>query len=352
MAMTYKAYNFRQGSFTVDWATCLRIIRSHHRAFLQLKYSKDMRDSQISLNPLSWGLPDLHYVEVDWDKVNQDLPGCVHGTAHRLAQLAKYDDSGIDKFVQELKTFQYCTRANTLSFRRSLNAASMMSAREVEKSTATYQTAADRAKLVRDLSASFLVGAATVAAAAPTAAIAGVAVSGQAAAVGGAVVGGALKTTAKFQDSGSYGAAWIEAGQQLTLTVIPISYGAKAPMIYKLLINAPADACKALLEGKSMTKSVLIAASNSSIGYFAKSSEDPLKKIFGKIAVPIAVKMVEDRAKKAAQSAIKSNGSGSPKPPGPADDDSDGLQNMSFEDDMLLKFTVIDNAKGIGRSWW
>ncbi len=338
--MTYKAYDTAQGLFAVDWDTFIKIVRSYHRSKLQLRYSKEVRESQSTINPLSWGLPDLVYIEVDWDKVNSELQALVILSANELAFKAVFAKDGIDRLVHELQMMQYDTRKYNERIRESMMFASRISMREIENSVEGYQTAVEIAKVTRDLSGSILMGAATV-------------VTGGGAAIAVGAAGTVIKTTAKYQDTGSVGVAVVEASQQLVCTVIPIARGAKMGTALKVIISTAADTGKALLEGKSIGKAVAVGSVNLITGPAAAVAKEKLVSLLGKVAAPVVVKVVEDITKKFTQNKIKQVGTGSAAPADFAPKHSENeWTELTFEDDLLLKFAFIDMEKGLGRSWW
>jgi hypothetical protein len=161
--MTYQLYNTRQGDFCIDWDTCCQIMRSYYRSQSQLSNAAQKTESQRGLNPLSWGLPDLTYVEVDWDRVRKDAESNACGAGWRLAAYATWDDGGVDRLVSELQGMQKDTRRANAEFGRWQRDASKKSWESMQKSVDSYQKGIDGAKLVRDLSGSILIGAATVA---------------------------------------------------------------------------------------------------------------------------------------------------------------------------------------------
>ena len=339
--MTYKVYDTAQGSFCIDWETCCQIIRSYQRASLQMRYSKEVRESQTSiLNPLSWGLPDLTFIEVDWDRVRSEAQQAVYSSSWSLAASASFESNGVDRLVEKLRGMQRDIRRLNADFQQQMRAASKKSWNAMEGSIASYQSRIDEARIIRDLSGSILIGASTVA-------------TGGAALAATAGMGTVLKTTATYQDTGSAGAAAIEATQNIVCTVIPAARGKAMGAATKVVISTVADTGKALLEGKSIGTAIAAGAVNIPTGAAGAMVKGAAVKVLGKAAAPIVVKVVQDRAKKIGQSAIKNpSSSAGHHAKTSASATSDLADQVSFADDLLLKLALVDMEKGIGRSWW
>jgi hypothetical protein len=332
--MAYKFYDTAQGAFCIDWDTCCHIIRSYHRSELTLANSREERESQVTLvNPLSWGLPDLYMLTVDWDKVRSEATAQVLSSAHGLAFRAVFQKNGVDAMVSELKAMQARTRSNNAAFKDKTQAVSRKAFHEIEKSVAGYQTAVDILKGVRDLSASTLVGLGTAA-------------TGGAAALGiGA--GAVLKSTAKYQDTekNAGGVAFVEASQTILTAVVPMGTAAK------IVVATVGDTGKALIEGRSVGTALGIGAVNVVTGPLGDKGKKLLGAIFDKVAVGAVVKVGQDALKRFLQKEVKEAGKAAPGPAftGRA---SPLMDSLAFEDSLLLKFAVVDPAKGIGQSWW
>ncbi len=364
--MGYKLVETPKGQFAIDWDIVTRIIRSYVRARLQCQYSRTVKESQTSLNPLSWALPDFQYIEVDWAKVSAET---LTGTWSHGFRLAALTYQSVDAMVRELKTMQAETRRLQDVFQKQMRAASRASSVEMEKAVSTYRSLANGAAVVRDLSATILIGAST----------AGVGVAGSGAlAMAGA--GTALKSIGKYQDTGSIGSAVIEAGQNIAFTVIPPLKGAALAgneKVAKVVISVAADTGKALLEGKSIGAAVLVGSIQLAVPAVGKVVESkPVQAVLNKTALPVATKILTGPPEmiarlpgkvttKLAEEALKKGGRAlitaapSQKPlqaeaqrlqASPASDPL--VDALTFEEDLLLKFAIVDMAQGIGRSWW
>jgi len=356
--MTYQQFNTKQGQFAIDWDVCSRIIRSYYRSEFQLDYSKEERESQVStFNPLSWGMPDLIMLTVDWDKVRSETYKVVFPTAWSMAFRAGQDAGGVDGLVRELQMMQRATRANIEAFQRRQRDASHRTLMEMEKSIASYGDAVSYARLVRDLAASILIGIGTAGTGtvvtAGTAAL-GTAGTGTVVTTGMAALGiGAgtiLKGTAKYQDSekNREGMALFDVAQTLITSVI-VPKEAKG---VKLIINTVADTGKALIEGKPVWKAIGVGAVNLITAPLGDKAKSTLSNTFNKTAVSVGVKIAQDRTKSWAQGQVKRLGN-SPESSSPVFREASPLtDSIAFEDSFLLKLAVVDMEKGVGGSWW
>lgn len=363
--MTYKVYDTTQGRFCIDWDTCCQIIRSYHRSASQLSNTADVTESQRGLNPLSWGLPDLTYLDVNWDQVHRETEEKTLAAAWRMAATASFDRAGIDRLVSDLQGMQTETRKANTVFSRRQRDASKKSWAAMSESIDNYQQNIDRAKMVRDASGSILIGAATVA----TGGAASVALV-----AGG--LGTGLKTYAKYQDTGNLGVAAIEATQNIVICIIPAARGAKlagSEKVMKIVLGAVLDTDKALLEGREVTTAVEEGAISAGVAVVGEKGKEALGGILKRTAVPIVAKVLqtstkvtsdyltgivkkvgEDRAKKTLQNAVKNNAAAKHEIGRSVTDSNSWDSVLSFGDQekMLLKFAIIDMEQGVGRSWW
>lgn len=363
--MAYELYRMAQGTFAIDWAMCVQIIRSHNRSRAQLQYARVVRESQIGLNPLSWGMPDLQYVDVDWETVRDETESRTLSEAFSLGASATMERRGVDQLVSTLSDMQQDTHRAVAAFRGMQSDASERTWMHINESVATYQEWVSAFKTIRDVSGSFLIGAATVA----TGGAAGAAL------VGGGL-GTALKTTAKYQDTGNLGSALIEASQNIIVCVVPAARGVELvgrEKVLKLILSGVADSGKALLEGREVSTAVLEGATAMLTSAGGDKLKAALTRVLNKTAVPVLTtlfkmsadeaalfatgitkKVVEDRVKKTLQKAVR------PTQELPSaivrtkvDQNSWGdVMTYADQDRMLLKLAIVDMSKGIGRSWW
>lgn len=360
--MAYQLVNTSQGQFAIDWDTCTRIIRNCIRARKQLQHAKIVKESQVSMNPMTWGLPDLEYVDVNWDKVKEETLTGTWGTGLELASKV---ERSVENVAFQLKAMQAETHKLQNDFKSLMRLATHRTMMEIEKSTATYGRWVDGLKLTRDLSGAILIGIST----------AGVGVAADVAIVG-AGAGTIIKTTAKYQDTGSVGLAAVEAASNIVFTIIPAGRGVKlagnAKMV-KIIISAGTDTWKGILEGKSVGEAALAGSLNFAAPSVGKmiAENGVVQAVLSKTAVPVLVRVLSDDpdllrevstevTKKLAEEMFKKGGKAAsgavmhPKSPAALQDpmDTDIGDSLTFEDNFLLKFAIVDMEKGIGRSAW
>jgi hypothetical protein len=363
--MAYQLYHTAQGEFCIDWDTCCQIIRSYYRSSAQLKHASERKESQRGLNPFSWGMPDLSYLEVDWDKVRKDTEENTLSDAWKLAAFATFGKHGIDELVSKLQQMQKETRSNTAKFNGQQRKVTQASMDSIKSSVASYQSTIDVLKDVRDTSGAALILAATVATGG--------------AAVSAAVAGGGLKTWAAYQDTGSLGVATIEAAQNIIICVIPAARGVKlgekvaAEKVMKVVMVAVLETDKAVLEGHELSVALqkgLAKGAGSAAGELLKG---PLKKIIDRTAVPLTAKVlkiptdvasgylvgaakkaVENKTKDAVGKMFESSGQTRHEIVRSRTEERswDSVLTFADKDKLLLKFAVVDMSKGIGHSWW
>lgn len=350
--MTWKPYQTEQGEFCIDWDVCCQIIRSYHRAKAQLGHSRDVVESQVSTwNPMTWKLPDLSFVEVDWAAVRKESETRVAMDGWRLGAVAMFKPRGVDGMVHELREMQAETRRLNESLRARMRMATAKSMAAMERSVDAFESSVETARHVRDLAGSTLILAGTIA----TGGLASGALLGTGA-------GTVLKTTAKYQDTGSAASAAIEAVQNIAFTVFPAARGralAGGEKVAKVIVSVVADTGKAILEGDSLRAAMAKGIVNVPAAVVSEGVSKALKPILAKAPLPVAVQMATVAiAKKGAEDKVK--GTLLKNKDGPSAHDvqrsataSTGImRSLSFDDHMLLKLAVIDMNKGIGNSWW
>jgi hypothetical protein len=136
--MTYRLYDTAQGQFALCWDTCCQIIKSYHRASLQHRHSREVTESQSQmLSPSTWGMPDLTYLSVDWDRVRQESAANTMSDAWRLGAVATFTGGGVDTLVRELKRMQMQTRQSNALFNASQRQTSSKTFAAMERSVAS-----------------------------------------------------------------------------------------------------------------------------------------------------------------------------------------------------------------------
>jgi hypothetical protein len=344
----YTLMNTREGQYSVDWDAIASMVRSYFHAKALNKYAT-IRSDGGNAN----GLPDLSSVEVDWDKVREKVDVKTWGTMLRLCQGAELS---METAAQYLKEAQEITRKELELYHDRLARVSAQNQGEIEKYVDSYGWKIKGLQIVRDLCAAFVIGAAT--SGAGTAAALPGALRGA-----GAVTGAAIKVYGKYEDTYNAGSTAIEATQQLAFTVLP--GGEVVGAGTKIVISAGLDTTKSLVEGKSGAESVL----NGVVNFPSAAAGKAAKEALGKLAIPVSTavktraadiskKVVEEAAKKAGKLAIEAGKDGIDNVKTVIHQIAHRLQesasagNITFWDSLLLKFAIVDMAKGVGHSAW
>src|SRR5688572_583056 len=90
--MGYEPLANGQTQFAVDWDIVGRLVRSYHTANLQLTYAREITMSESHwYNPMTWSLPDISHVEVDWDAVRADADSYARADVRNMRVEAKYN---------------------------------------------------------------------------------------------------------------------------------------------------------------------------------------------------------------------------------------------------------------------
>ncbi|MEP6869580.1 MAG: hypothetical protein ABJA20_13795 [Novosphingobium sp.] len=346
--MTYKYYNLEDGNFVIDWDFCCRIIRSYFNSeHIKNSAAETPESRSFSFDPRNWGLPDLVNLTVDWEKVRNGATEDTMSSAFKLGAFAMFQKNGVDSLVRELQRMQLATRRNVQEFQDKQKAVSDKNYASMNLAIRKAETGLWYARKTRDISGGILIGIATVATGGAT--LAGMAVSQGAVTTLGIAAGTMLKTTAKYQDTehNAAGVATVEAVQTLATSIIPMGNGAK------IAVSFVGETGKALIEGQSVARSLGMGAAGMATTALGNKGKDVLNKVMDKVAVSVAVKVSQDLAKKDLQSRIKDIGrsvnTGASQAAG---NSSPFLDSLTFEDQFLLKLAIIDEAKGVGRSWW
>jgi hypothetical protein len=361
--MAYSLINTDDGPFAFDWDCVTRIIRSWVRAGSQLDNARTVTESQIGLNPFSWGLPDLQSVEVDWDKVRDKTKTGTWFHSLRLANLAYHSP---DNLAGELKVMQLETRRFQNEFKNMMKATTQASLAAIDQSVSSYKTMIDVAKWVRDISGAVLMGISTAGIGTATGLTAG-------------ALGTGIKTYGKYEDTGSIGSATIEAAQNIVFIVVPAARGAQLTAdekVVKVIVCAEADTAKGLIEGKSVTEAVLSGSVQLGLPLVGKVFDsEQVKDALNNTAVPIVTKLVAGQAEvltavpgkvsqKVAEEILKKTSRaviakmvspGQAKALAVNGDDyaEDSIGGfITFEEDFLVKFAIVEMTKGVGGSTW
>lgn len=357
--MAYEMVQNGNTQFAIDWDIVRRLLRSYWTAELQFRYSRavSMSDSRW-YNPMSWSLPDVSQVEVDWDAVTRDaaanteidLQAMRRESAYAAARVAYELEGRVDTAARR--------KEDLLTWMGDIQTDNM---RRINQAVEEYEAKADIARFVRDTSAEGLMVGASVMS------------GGAAVAVMGA--GSILKGEAKFQDSGSVGAAVMEGTGSFVFAYVKLGkkFSFKEDMVLAL-VQAPWKAGTELVGGTTVGKSVLSGAlklTGPSVERLFKLG--PAKTLFDKAAVPMVIsyggenKAAEVLGKFAGKLAQKQGveKAGRDRLLGTAAPAREGervgydrmsrqgvlLKDATLTNKFLLYFAYVNMEKGIGRGW-
>jgi len=137
-----------------------------------------------------------------------------------------------------------------------------------------------------------------------------------------------------------------------------------------VVASVTADTFKALLEGRSIGTALAEGSMNvpsTVLGEGAKKLLGPLMtkvavpvvsrvisappQVLAKLPIEVGTKVLADRAKKAAQNAVRGDAQ-TPLTSEKASMRHSLTDTVSVDEDLLLKFAIVDMSKGAGRSWW
>lgn len=359
--MAYTMIDNQRTQFAVDWETVARLNRSYHRSEFQWRLSTVTKMSESSwYNPFSWSLPTTKTVDVEWPKVREHEKYASDADIAHFRQVASSDMRAV---AEEMQYQVEQTSANLVQFKRQLKDVQIENATAIEASVNDYEGMVEAARFVRDTSADVVVVGSTIA------------TGGAAAGLLGA--GSVMKGMAKYQDTGSAGAALLQGGGTLFLGAFKIG-GTKltAGAEYTLIIAKGAlESGTSLVAGDSLGTAIekgglKIACAGAAQLVFSV----PLAKtVFERMPLPFTIwstkiatdsgwmqtdvankmaagatkKLFERGTKTAAKSAL---GGTSPNPPirsqvcGLAD-------QVPIEKKILLNFSIVNMNKGIGHGW-
>src|SRR5688572_26139848 len=177
--------------FAVDWDIVSRIVRSYHTASLQLAYAREISMSQSHwYNPMTWSLPDISHVEVEWHRVRRDAEAFARQDVRNMQVEAKYNAPRIARRLEALIDITAQKKETFIDWIGTVQTQNMVS---ITKAVEDYASSAEMAQFVRDTSADGLMVGASV-----------MTGGGAAAALGGASF---VKGVCRFQDSASVGAS-------------------------------------------------------------------------------------------------------------------------------------------------
>jgi hypothetical protein len=354
--MAYWLLENDRATYAVDWDVVYRLIRGYHRAVKRDEYTTVSTASESRwYNPLSWSLPEIQSLDVDWDKVRSTSLANADRDFARLAEVATRD---VREMHRELKWMvaQTARRTNAYVDRQGAIQSDNMS--RIGKAVDSYGKQTELAKFVRDTSADGLMVGASIASSG-----AGLAVLGG---------GSALKGWAKFQDTDNPGAAVatgvgsfmfgafklggteLMKGEEAVITIMQAKWEGSVALVEgrslgeaaalgSLKLAGPfvdrifkSDAAKRILDWACVPISITVVG--------PKGVQNNASKFAGSLVSKVAQKQGVERGGKAAIKALSGQVAS-----GSQVRQSRVLETATLGDDALLTFAIVNMSTGIGR---
>jgi hypothetical protein len=354
--MAYEIVRNMQTEYAVDWTVVDRLVHSYWKAYMQDTYCNVVTTSDsVWYNPMSWSLPEVEQLEVDWETVRGKALSAFESDKSRMHRLAQtsvrdvaYDVLWKVRQTVELKNWFL----NQMAEIQKKNGESI--GRSVEK----YEGYKEAAKFIRDVSFDTVGVGATI-------------VTGGA---GVALLGGSsiLKGWGKYQDTDNLGVATMQAAGSFTFGAFKLPGGnlSKTGEYVLIVVQGGYESSMSLVAGQTLSEAAqkgllkiagdggakLLANTELAKLLFSKISlpikivsrgeggavEDVTQKVFSKVTEKIGAKTVATAGKKlfGHSNAEKNEGSRV----GVA-------QDALLADELLLKLAVVNMERGIGRGW-
>lgn len=357
--MAYEIVQNGKTQFAIDWDIVTRLTRSFYTAIYQWNYADEIKVSDSRwYNPFSWALPELSHLEVDWDRVRRDALSSTNADLKLLRSKANYDASGVARILE--KRVEDAARYKQ-QFVKWMNDVQTQNMQNVEKSVEDYEADKEIAKFVRDRSYDMLmIGAAVM-------------TGGEALAVMGG--GSFLKGQAKFQDTGSVGAAAMEGAGSFVFAYVKL--GKKFSLKQDIVLAFVQGTYKAgteLVGGATFSDAAVAGALTlASPGTDRLFDIGPGKTLFDKAAVPIVITykkggeklasetvsgMMKSSAGNWVQGGIETKGAkllqSSPQRQAAPESAQQGgplINDATLTNKYLLYLAYVNMDKGIGRGW-
>jgi hypothetical protein len=355
--MSYEVIKNGSTEFWVDWSVMRRLVRSYWMARLQYYNAREvpMSDSHW-YNPMSWSLPEVSTLEVDWPYVRANIDSRTDDDVQQMRERASYQAADVAHQIEDLIDEAGSYKDKYMDW---MGTVQSRNAQAIDHAVDDYQSQIEVAKFVRDSCADGLMVGASV-------------MSGGAAV---AVMGGGsfLKGTAKFEDTGSIGAGVMEGAGSFVFAYVKLGqkWSFKEDMVLAL-VQAVYKTDTELVGGATLGKAALSGALKlTGPGVDRLFKLGPMKTIFDKAAVPIVItyggeNVASQFLGKASSTMVQKRGiEGAGKnwilAPGSSSDN--GASNRgSFQQGQLmadatitskylLYMAYVNMALGIGRGW-
>ena len=359
--MAYQLVSSGSGQYAVDWETIERLNRSFRLAEATWMSARTVAVDESSwYNPLSWRLPKIYNVEVDWERVRegaaslnaQDMMSYAAMGARSMA------DVGYEMLFRIERIHAYKRR-----YREIVTTAGADSQKNIAAAVDNYEGLIHGAKFVRDTSFDIVGIGATL-------------MSGGAA---GTLMMGAhasLKGAAKFQDTGSVGLASAQFGGSLIFGAFKIRPALGYAKLSKsgeytlILCQGTFEAGMSLAAGDSFVKAAKkggLKIIGDGGAKFVMNTE-LAKNLISKMPIPgnlvvdmsgntpaltgkVVEKLVANVTSKLAGPAALDRLGGRGATGYAATPSASLIDDALVSDEMLLKFAIVHMEKGVGRGW-
>lgn len=230
--MPWETLPSKDGFYCVDWAVVGRMLRSYVRSRAVLANATVNTESH-------WIGPNLHTVDVDWDKVKTQTNQQAEGLLADFFRSAQF--SGQNQ-ISRLAHFVEITSHNNLKFQGMMRDAQHKTMENIDASVSRAETGIKVARFTRDASAEFLM---------VTASLVAVPVG-----IGAIAVGSGLKATARGQDDPKATKRTIAAtfATEFVFAVVELGADAKLEELAKAAGDAAFKATASQLERKAAEK--------------------------------------------------------------------------------------------------
>jgi hypothetical protein len=349
--MAYELIQSGRTEFAIDWTVVRRLLRSYYTSVSQLRYASEVTLSDSHwYNPLSWSLPDVSQLEVDWDAVRRSANAYADDDLRSVQQRAKTDAAYVGRYLEEMVE---CTGRNKEQFVDWMGDIQTRNMQRIDQAVKDYDADVKIARWVRDTSADgLMVGASVMSGGTATAVMAG---------------GSFFKGYGKFQDSGSIGAAVMEGTGSFVFAYVKLgkSFSFKKDMILAL-VQAPYKTGTEIVAGATVGKAALsgsLKLTGPAVSSIFKNLEKaPMPVVITYDGKDVAAKFISKMAGTLVQKrGIEDYGKSKILALGHTDTNEDPSESRgrngqviaeaTLSNKYLLYLAFVNQEKGIGRGW-
>jgi len=348
--MAYELLTNGPTQFAIDWTVVRRLLKSYYTAVFQYAYGREtsLSDSHW-YNPMSWSLPEVTHIEVDWDAVRTDAEARGEDDLRNMRTEAVFNAARV---ARRLEAMVEDTAVRKVQFSEWMGAVQSQNVVAIDKAVETYESNVEIARMVRDASADgLMVGASVMTGGAAVAALGGASFA---------------KGACKFQDSGSVGAGAMEATGSFLFAYVKLGkkFSFRDEMVLAF-VQAPYKSGTELVAGKSFTRAIALGGVKlvaPGVDHLLKLG--PARTLFDRITLPVVISyggkdVAAQLLPKAAATAIKKGieagvkGASSSASAAPTGRTGHGhiVGNATISDKFLLDLAFVNMTKGIGHRW-